>query len=173
MTIEKASMRDADELGRLYDAINDHLAASINYPGWKRDVYPVREDAVRAISEGTLFAARREACIAGTVILSHREEAGYAQADWGVSIAPEDLIVVHTLCVHPDWLGRGVGRELMAFTLDYAKALGMKAIRLDVNAKNTPAIRLYESLGFSYIATVDLGYGIEKTEWYRLYQLLL
>ena len=49
----------------------------------------------------------------------------------------------------------------------------MKAIRLDVNAKNTPAIRLYESLGFSYIATVDLGYGIEKTEWYRLYQLLL
>ena len=173
MTIEKAVPRDADEVGRLYDSLNDHLMATVNYPGWKKGLYPVRDDAVDAIREGTLFVLREGGRIAGTVILSHREEKGYAQADWGLDIAPEQLIVVHTLAVHPQHLSRGVGRRLMEFAIAQAKAQRMRAVRLDVNQRNVPAIRLYERLGFAHIDTVDLGYGIEQAERYRLYQLVL
>lgn len=173
MAIEKAVPRDADEVGRLYDSLNDHLVATVNYPGWKKGLYPIREDAEAAIREGTLYVLRTEEQIAGTVILSHREEKGYAQADWGLDIAPEQLIVVHTLAVHPQHLSRGVGRRLMEFAIAQAKAQRMRAVRLDVNERNVPAIRLYESLGFAYIDTVDLGYGIEQVERYRLYQLVL
>ena len=173
MAIEKAVPRDADEVGRLYDSLNDHLMATVNYPGWKKGLYPIREDAERAIAEGTLFVLREGGRIAGTVILSHREEKGYAQADWGLDIAPEQLIVVHTLAVHPQHLSRGVGRQLMEFAIAHARTQGMRAVRLDVNERNVPAIRLYESLGFAYIDTVDLGYGIEQVERYRLYQLVL
>ena len=173
MTIEKAAARDAHEVGRLYDSLNDHLMATVNYPGWKKGVYPIREDAERAITEGTMFVLRSDGQIAGTVILSHREEKGYAQAPWGMDIGPEQLIVVHTLAVHPQYLSRGVGRRLMEFAIAHARAQGMRAVRLDVNERNVPAIRLYESLGFAHIDTVDLGYGIEKVEWYRLYQLAL
>lgn len=173
MMIEKAMLNDADELGRLYDSVNDHLMATVNYPGWKKGLYPVREDAVDAIREGTLFVLREGGKIAGTVILSHREEKGYAQAPWGVELEPEQVLVVHTLAVHPQFLSHGVGRRLMEFAIAHAKAQRMRAVRLDVNERNVPAIRLYESLGFAYIDTVDLGYGIERVEWYRLYQLVL
>lgn len=173
MMIEKAAARDAAEVGRLYDSLNDHLMATVNYPGWKKGLYPVREDAVDAIREGTLFVLREGGKIAGTVILSHREEKGYAQAPWGVELEPEQVLVVHTLAVHPQFLSRGVGRRLIEFAIAHAKAQRMRAVRLDVNERNVPAIRLYESLGFAYIDTVDLGYGIEQVEWYRLYQLVL
>lgn len=173
MAIEKAVPRDADEVGRLYDSLNDHLMATVNYPGWKKGLYPVREDAERAIAEGTLFVLREGGKIVGTVILSHREEKGYAQAPWSIEADPEQVIVVHTLAVHPQFLARGVGRQLMEFAIAHARAQGMRAVRLDVNEKNVPAIRLYESLGFAHIDTVDLGYGIERVEWYRLYQLVL
>lgn len=173
MAIEKAVLRDADEVGRLYDSLNDHLMATVNYPGWKKGLYPVREDAERAVAEGTLFVLREGGQIAGTVILSHREEKGYAQAPWGVELEPEQVLVVHTLAVHPQHLGRGAGRRLMEFAIAYARTQGMRAVRLDVNQRNIPAIRLYESLGFAYVDTVDLGYGIEQVEWYRLYQLAL
>ena len=49
----------------------------------------------------------------------------------------------------------------------------MKAVRLDVYEKNTPAVRLYEKLGFQYVDTVDLGYSEYGLDRFRLYQHLL
>ena len=61
----------------------------------------------------------------------------------------------------------------MEFILSYAAQQGIKAVRLDVYEKNTPAIRLYEKLGFGYVDTVDLGYGEYGLDRFRLYQYLL
>ena len=36
---------DLDELGRLYDRLNEHLEQTVNYPGWRKGIYPVRETA--------------------------------------------------------------------------------------------------------------------------------
>ena len=40
--IEPGSLADIDELERLYDELNDHLSATINYPGWIKGIYPDR-----------------------------------------------------------------------------------------------------------------------------------
>ena len=32
--IEKAAAADIDEMGRLYDSLNDYLEQHVNYPGW-------------------------------------------------------------------------------------------------------------------------------------------
>ena len=47
----------------------------------------------------------------------------------------------------------------MEFALEQSREEKIKAIRLDVYEKNTPAISLYRKYGFRYIDTVDLGYG--------------
>ncbi|HJC24494.1 MAG TPA: hypothetical protein H9761_12405, partial [Candidatus Eisenbergiella merdavium] len=48
------------------------------------------------------------------------------------------------------------------------------SLRLDVYEKNFSAIQLYESCGFSYRGTIDLGleelYGLK---WYHVYEKLL
>ena len=44
--------------------------------------------------------------------------------------------------------GHGVGRGLMAFAIDQAHRLGLKAVKLDVRETQTTAIGLYRNLGF-------------------------
>ena len=174
MEIRKGRIEDIDELAALYDAVNDHLERHVNYAGWKKGVYPVREDAERAVGNGTLFAAVEDGRIVGTFILLNRPEAGYAQADWGNELDYSEIFVLHTFAVHPRYLRTGIGKTLLEYILKYAADMNMKAVRLDVYEKNTPAIRLYEKLGFEYIDTVDLGYGsIYGLDWFRLYQRLI
>lgn len=51
--------------------------------------------------------------------------------------------------VHDDFVGRGIGRALMAELIDVADNwLNLKRLELNVYTDNAVAIRLYESLGF-------------------------
>lgn len=59
----------------------------------------------------------------------------------------------------------------MEFAKEEAKLQGMHSIRLDVYKENTPAIRLYESCGYRYVDTVDLGYSQYGLDLFELYEL--
>lgn len=173
LIIEKATDADCAEVAQLYDALHAYLSSHTNYPGWKAGVYPALEDAEAGIRENALFTARLQGKIAGTFILSHRPEPGYAQADWRCVLEDSRVFVLYTLAVHPDYLRRGVGKQMLEFVSGYAKAQDMRAVRLDVYERNLPAIRLYEACGFDYIATMDLGYAAYGLDRFRLYQKLL
>ncbi len=58
---------------------------------------------------------------------------------------------VVSVAVHPEWQGRGVGRGLMEAALRRLREAGVAQVRLEVRPENTPARRLYESLGFEAI----------------------
>lgn len=64
--------------------------------------------------------------------------------------------------------GLGVGRALLAAAMEFAVAAGHRRILLDTKADLTPAIRLYESVGFRVIPSYwenpipdVLCYGLE------------
>ena len=173
MEILKGTENDIDELGNLYDDLNDYLAGHTNYPGWMKGIYPVRETAAAGIREGNLYVIREENRIAGSVILRHVPEPAYSGADWGIDLDYRDIVVIYTLAVHPEYLEKGIGRKLMEFLIQYSEALHRKAIRLDVYEKNIPAISLYKKYGFQYIDTVDLGYSEYGLDKFQLYQKLL
>lgn len=71
LKIEKGTKQDIDELEQLYYEITSYLDSHINYPGWKKGIYPDRSTAEEGIEENNLFVARSEGRIVGTVILSH------------------------------------------------------------------------------------------------------
>lgn len=171
--IEKGKKDDIDELEKLYDSLNDYLFSHINYPGWIKGIYPTRETAVAGIEEDCLFVARMDGRIAGTVILRHQPEPAYSLADWRIDLDYSEILGIYTLAVHPDFLHKKIGRKILDFVFEYSVQKQIKAIRLDVYEKNIPAIKLYESCGFQYIATVDLGYGEYGLNWYKLYQRIL
>ena len=173
MQIRKGTEKDIEEVSALYDAVNDYLESHTNYPGWRRGVYPTREDAAQGIAENNLFVAEAEGQIAGTFILRHRPGEAYALADWGNQLDYSEILVLYTFAVHPRFLRQGIGKQLMEFILSWAAREKIKAVRLDVYEKNTPAIRLYEQMGFQYVDTVDLGYGMYGLDRFRLYQRVL
>ena len=161
---------DIDALARLYDDVNDHLAGKTDGPGWIKGVYPTREIAQDGVAQGTLFVARHGNRLAGTVVLNHRQEPGYEAARWLTDADSGALLVIHTLAVHPDYRKAGVGRRLMDFAEAYAVRRGMRALRLDVNEGNLPAIRLYERCGYLYTGAVDLGLGQYGLDRFRAYE---
>lgn len=173
MQIRKGLKSDIDGLAALYDELNDYLDRHINYPGWRKGIYPVREDAVQGIDEGSLFVADADGKAAGTFILRQQPEKGYELADWKNNLNYNEIFIIHTFAVHPQFFHLGIGKKMLAFILEYAARMNKKAVRLDVYEKNIPAIRLYEKLGFQYIDTVDLGYSIYGLDRFRLYQRLL
>lgn len=173
ITVRKASEKNLDEIKQLYDKINEYLETHVNYPGWIKGVYPNEETAVEGWKENTLFVAVMEDKIVGSVILNHLQEDAYKEILWKNPYAEEQVLVVHTLVVHPSYLHKGVGRKLMDFAKEYGRANNLKAIRLDVSENNPPAIFLYESCGFQRTGTVDLRLPYKHLKWFHLYEYCL
>lgn len=57
--------------------------------------------------------------------------------------------------------------------IETAKRDGMKEIRLDVFWHNTPAIHLYEKMGFQFVDTVDLVYAEYGLDQFKVYKYKL
>lgn len=58
---------------------------------------------------------------------------------------------VAKMAVTPSAQGSGIGRRLLQHTIDHARSIGATRLYLETNHILTPAIRLYQSLGFSHI----------------------
>lgn len=171
--IEPGTSADIDELEKLYNELNDYLAATINYPGWIKGIYPIRKDAVAGVNDNMLYVARTDGRIAGSVILNHQPEKAYENVRWKMELDYSCIFVIHTFVVHPSFLKKGVGHALMDYSLELAQRSGIKSVRLDVYEKNFPAISLYEKCGFEYVDTVDLGLGKYGLNWFKLYEKVI
>lgn len=173
VTIEFGQVKDIDELENLYNSINDYLEAGVNYPGWKKGVYPIRENAIDGVKNGNLFIAKLNGKIVGSFILNHEPESAYHNVKWEIECDYSDVFVIHTFVVHPNFMKCNIGKTLIDFANKYSVESKVKSIRLDVYEHNMPAIRLYEKCGFKYIDTVDLGLGQYGLEWFKLYEKLI
>lgn len=79
---------------------------------------------------------------------------------------------VLNVCVRSDLRRRHLGRRLMDYLLDRARAAGMSEAFLEVRPSNTAAVRLYESMGFDRVGMRKSYYqapgGREDALVYRL-----
>ena len=78
-----------------------------------------------------------------------------ASAQLHPNYGPASRIANATFIVDPDRSGEGIGRSLVEHTLAEAKVTGYRAIVFNaVVETNLNAIHLYESMGFTILATV-------------------
>ncbi len=122
--IEKAVEADIDCIERLYEDVCDYLEMHKNYPGWKKGIYPVRQDAEKGVMKNALYVARVEEKIAGTIILKHDPEEGYKNGSWLTKDDYRYIYVIYTLAVHPDFQKCGVATELLMFAEQVARKEG-------------------------------------------------
>ncbi|MFJ8230780.1 GNAT family N-acetyltransferase [Streptomyces sp. NPDC094448] len=102
----------------------------------------------------TIVAVTPSGAIAGTAKMNrnHRGNASH--------------IASASYLVDPAHGGRGIGRALCAYSIEWARAEGYRAMQFNaVVATNVHAIRLYESLGFTIIGTLPEGFH-HPTEGY-------
>lgn len=171
--IELGKETDIDELEKLYNDLNDYLAKGVNYPGWIKGIYPIRQNAMDGVKSKNLYVAKHNGTIIGSIILNHEPEAAYHTAKWKIEANYAEVFVIHTFVVHPQYMKAGIGKALMDFAEELSIKSKVKSIRLDVYEGNLPATMLYEKCGFQYIDTVDLGLRQYGLDWFKLYEKLV
>jgi putative acetyltransferase len=66
-----------------------------------------------------------------------------------------DTLELAKMAVTDAYQGRGLGRSLLASAIDTARSMGAVRLFLETNSKMTPAVRLYESMGFMHAQRVQ------------------
>ena len=149
MEIRKAVLKDIPQVAAIYDRLLTQEEEGKAVIGWARGVYPTQQTALDALEAGTLFVLEQDGKIAAAAKIDQNQVPEYANAPWRYPDAPpEQVMVLHTLVVDPAFAGRGCGKQFVAFYEEHARTHGCPYLRMDTNARNAAARRLYAGLGY-------------------------
>ena len=156
--VRKATATDLDAIERIYDALHTSEEAGRCVIGWKRGVYPTRATATDALRNGHLYVLEHDGDIRGAAIINKTQLPEYALGQWKLRAADEDILVLHTLVIDPDYPHKGYGNALVEYYISMGRSLGCKALRIDTQACNARARRFYPRFGFSEIGIVKADF---------------
>jgi len=105
-----------------------------------REPAPMTADYAALIGAGEVWLARANDEVAGVLVLRPQPPA----------------LLVENVAVAPGHQGRGLGRALMAFAEDHARAEGLGEVVLYTNERMTENLRFYPALGY-----VETGRGVQ------------
>lgn len=143
------------------------------YGRWIYGLHPTEEMICGYIRSGVMYRCEKHGQLCSAFALTPSQGSDYHETAWAVQLADDDVAVLHLLCVDPRYQRQGIGRGSMELAIGISREMGKKALRLDALACNTPAQRLYESLGFQKRGTAYwFASNVGWTEFY-LYELLL
>ena len=163
--IRKAKAGDVDAAARIYEHIHERERAGELCIGWIQGVYPVRKTAEDAALRDELFVYEENGRILASAILNRVQLPEYAEGDWKHPASDDEVMVMHTLTVEPAAASNGIGSRFAAFYENYAREQGCKVLRIDTNAKNAAARRLYARLGYREAGIIPCDFnGIPDVE---------
>lgn len=82
--------------------------------------------------------------------------------------------VEHSVYVHKDFRGLGLGKDLLNLVVEAAKTRGMHAVIGVIDASNEGSIALHKKLGFELVGTLpQVGFKFGRWLTVDLYQLTL
>jgi ribosomal protein S18 acetylase RimI-like enzyme len=121
-------------------------------------VYPCAEIVQEDIDRVQMQVGLVEGKIAVVFALEPCQEGDYETANWRYPAT--EFVVLHRLCVHPDFQGQGIAKLAMDYLEQEVRNRGIHAIRLDAFPQNPVAIRLYESRGYEKAGEITYRKGL-------------
>ncbi len=152
--IRRASALDVPAVLGIFDEVIAWFVAIGNEGQWGREPWSTSPKRIALVTEACALpdawvAEGPEGRVLGALILG--ESMPYVPA------ATEPEIYVRVLVAGRDAQARGVGRRLMAFADERARAAGVARLRVDCYGGGTGAlVRFYESCGYERISTFDV-----------------
>ena len=149
LEIRRGTKEDIVQVAAIYDHILTEEEEGRAVIGWIRGVYPTENTAKEAVKNDDLFVMTDAGRIVAAARINQVQVSEYADANWKYQdILPEQVMVLHTLVVDPGQSGKGYGSAFVKFYEDYAKEHNCPYLRMDTNAKNQAARKLYARLGY-------------------------
>ena len=154
MVIRQAREADLDAVEAIYDQLHTLEEQKVIRTGWIRHVYPTRDTAMAAMALGTLYVLEDEGVVRASAKIDQEQPESYFRARWTLPAEDNAVLVLHTLVVDPTLARHGYGKAFVAFYEQEALRRNCKVLRIDTNETNTPARRLYASLGYREVGAV-------------------
>ena len=167
MKLHQATIEEFKSIIAFYDDVTERTLEMATYARWQKGKHPTEEGIRAYIEEGSLYLYKEENAILGAMAVTMYQSEDYHAIEWSRQVADDEVAVIHILAVSPDSQGRGIGSEMVREAINLAKENGVKAVRLDALASNTPAHKIYERLGFEYRGKQHLY--AENTGWTDFY----
>ena len=151
--IRKATKEDILPVAELYNIMIDYEEANKKYTSWQKGIYPTADTARLGVKKGSLYVCEQDGKLLGAVILDTIQPPEYKKINWAISAKYNEALVIHTLCVHPEYSGSGIGSALVDFAKQLARDKSCLTVRLNTTERNLPARHLYEKNGFMLAST--------------------
>lgn len=154
LVIRRASVADASAVLRVFDEVIAWFFAMGNDGQWGTEPWSASPQRVARVSEacampGAWVVEEPGGRVRAALVLG--ESMPYVPA------ATEPEVYVRLLIAARDEGVRGVGRRLMAFADDRARAMGVNRLRVDCYGGGSGAlVRFYESCGYERISTFEV-----------------
>ena len=171
--VRRAETAEYGNVERFYRELIDSMRDSEYKPDWEMGVYPTVRMLKDAITRQTLYLAYLGSNLVGAMVLNHDCESAYENVKWHINANRDEVMVIHLLGVSPAHQGKGVASQMVSNAIEICVKSKMKAMRLDVLLKNKPAAKLYLSMGFQYVDSVQLYYEDTGLADFQLYELVL
>ena len=147
--VRKGTEKDIPQVAAIYEHIHDGEERGTSTVGWIRNVYPTVDTARAALEAGDLFVMEQEGAVVAAARINKIQVPVYADVPWRYPDVPDDqVMVLHTLVVEPACAGKGYGTAFVGFYEDYARENGCPYLRMDTNARNQAARKLYARLSY-------------------------
>lgn len=155
--VRRRTDSDLDECVQVLAEVHEHDGYPVNWPDRPGDW----------LTQPSLLAAwvaELDGRIVGHIGLSRSDAGDAAPALWSSreGVSREAAAVVSRLFVAPAARGRAIGALLMARVVRESQERALHPV-LDVAARDTSAVALYERLGWELLATVDQQWSAEQT----------
>ena len=156
MEFSYASIFDVPELMSLFQAATRNMDEQGIHQWDER--YPDRQILSEDIDCGIMEVGRLADQIAVAFALEECADSDYEEATW--RYPAERIVVLHRLCVHPVFQGRGIARGAMDYLEQRVCERGISTIRLDAFSQNPAALKLYEARGYEKAGEITYRKGL-------------
>ena len=133
--IREARPVDLDAIEKIYDNIHAAEESGRVKIGWISGIYPVRATAEEAIRRRDMFVFEENGQILAAAIINKTQVDVYKGANWSFEAGDDEVCVLHTLVVDPNFSGRGVGSRFVEFYEKYALLFSPKMDIDELNAE--------------------------------------
>jgi ribosomal protein S18 acetylase RimI-like enzyme/DNA-binding MarR family transcriptional regulator len=177
--VERAATQDRAALRIVaFDpALRDHFYR-LN-EAWLRKYFYVEEIDHRVLSDpeteiiargGTILFAMLGDEVVGTCALMPEADGADAEGVDAEGVDVKDTFELTKMAVDEQRQGLGIGRALMAAAIDEFRRRDGRRLFLETNSKLTPAVRLYESMGFEHQPSIKPDSHYDRANVYMVWR---
>lgn len=155
VSYRKATHADVNEIQTFVDKAKVVMDSQGIYQ-WD-EIYPTIENFAGDEAKGELYVGEVDGKLAACFTLNQFQDEEYFSADW--ENKGDDFIVIHRLCVNPDFQGQGVGIKTCRYIEKLALEWGAVSIKLDAFSENPISLAMYDKLGYKVKGYADWRKG--------------